>query len=224
LEAGKRMDKLIWEKVDHYFNNYLIDPEPMMDAILQANKEANLPAIDVSPTQGKFLYLLAKMKGAKNILEIGTLGGYSTVWLARALPEDGQIFTLEYSEKHAKVAKENIRKAGFGEKVEIMVGPALDSLATINHSFDFIFIDADKPNNPNYLKWALKLSKPGTVIVADNVVREGKVTEEQSEDPKIQGIRAFIEMLSKEGRVEATGLQTVGQKGYDGMAIAIVKE
>lgn len=199
-----------------------------MDSILKANTEAGLPAIDVSPNQGKLLYLLAKMKAAKSILEIGTLGGYSTVWLARALPEDGHVVTLEFSEKHANVAKENIKKAGFDNKIDILVGPALETLPTLEKkgfaSFDFIFIDADKPNNPNYLKWALELSRPGTVIIADNVVRNGKVIEEDTQDQNVHGIRQFIDLLAEESRIDSTAIQTVGSKGYDGFVLGIVKK
>ncbi|MDN4074149.1 O-methyltransferase [Fictibacillus terranigra] len=217
-----------WSNVDAYFNSKLHGADPDMDYILKANSEAGLPSIDVSPSQGKFLYLLAKLRGAKHILEIGTLGGYSSIWMARALPEDGKLITLEYSEKHAKVARENIRKAGLDEKIEVIVGPALESLPTLigkgYSSFDLIFIDADKPNNPHYLKWALQLSKPGTLIIGDNVVRNGKVVEENSQDSSVQGSRALLDLLSTEPKIEATAMQTVGSKGYDGFVFGIVKE
>jgi len=217
-----------WFDVDQYFTSKLHASDPNMDAVLKANAEANLPAIDVSPNQGKFLYLIAKLKGAKNILEIGTLGGYSSIWLARALPEDGRLVTLEYSQEHAKVAEENIKNAGLENKIEVMVGPALDTLPTLKEkgftSFDLIFIDADKPNNPNYLKWALELSKPGTVIIGDNVVRNGHVIEEDNEDINVKGIRQFIDLLSEESRIESTAIQTVGSKGYDGFVMGIVKD
>ncbi|MGM0923427.1 MAG: O-methyltransferase [Bacillota bacterium] len=222
------MNRSLWNDVDIYFSSKLQESDPIMDSILKANAEAGLPAIDVSPNQGKLLYLLAKLKGAKNILEIGTLGGYSSVWLARALLEDGHLVTLEFSEKHAKVAKENVRYAGLENKIEIIVGPALKTLPTLEKKgfsgFDFIFIDADKPNNPNYLKWALELSRPGTVIIADNVVRNGKVIEDDTEDSNVQGIRQFIDLLSEESRIDSTAIQTVGAKGYDGFVLGVVKE
>ncbi|TMU87568.1 O-methyltransferase [Bacillus sp. BHET2] len=213
-----------WTEVDHYYTSKLQSSDSIMDSVLKANSEAGLPAIDVSPNQGKFLSLLAQMKGAKRILEIGTLGGYSTIWLARALPADGRIVTLEYSEEHAKVAGENIRNAGLTEKVEIKIGAALDTLPTLEGEFDFIFIDADKQNNVHYLEWALRLSVPGTVIITDNVVRSGRVIDENSEDESVQGVRQFVEMLSKETRIESTVVQTVGSKGYDGFVMGIVKE
>ncbi|PFA67672.1 methyltransferase [Bacillus sp. AFS015802] len=212
-----------WTKVDQYYTSKLQKKDSIMESVLKANSEAELPAIDVSPNQGKFLSLLARLKGAKSILEIGTLGGYSTIWLARALPEDGRLVTLEYSDKHAKVAEENIRNAGFGEKVEIKVGAALDTLPTLEGTFDFIFIDADKQNNANYLKWALQLSQPGTVIITDNVVRSGRVIDENSEDDSVQGVRTFVDMLSKEDRIDSTVVQTVGSKGYDGFVMGVVK-
>ncbi|MGG1630799.1 O-methyltransferase [Rossellomorea sp. NRS-1567] len=212
-----------WTEVDQYFMNKLQVSDPLMDSVLKANSEAELPAIDVSPNQGKFLSLLAQLKGAKRILEIGTLGGYSTIWLARALPEDGHLVTLEYSEKHAKVAAINIQNAGMDRKVEIKVGAALDTLPTIEGEFDFIFIDADKQNNANYLKWALELSQPGAVIITDNVVRGGRVIDNNSGDESVQGVRYFVDMLSKEPRIDSTVVQTVGSKGYDGFVMGIVK-
>ncbi len=217
-----------WSNVDAYFSLKLHGADPDLDYVLKANSEAGLPSIDVSPSQGKFLYLLTKLKGAKHILEIGTLGGYSSIWMARALPEDGRLITLEYSQKHADVARENIRKAGMDHKIEVLVGPALESLPTLKEKgfsfFDFIFIDADKPNNPNYLKWALMLSKPGTVIIGDNVVRDGKVVDGNSQDSSVQGSRALMDLLANEPRIEATAMQTVGSKGYDGFVFGIVKE
>ncbi|SEP55723.1 O-methyltransferase [Piscibacillus halophilus] len=218
----------VWEDVDIYFSDHLKTSDIVMDSILKENLEAGLPAIDVSPNQGKFLYLLTKLKGAKHILEIGTLGGYSTVWFGRALPNDGHLISLEYSQKHAKVAEENIRNAGLEHKIEIMIGPALDTLPTLKgkgfSTFDLIFIDADKPNNPSYLKWALELSKPGTVIIVDNVVRNGRVADDNSEEPSVVGTRQMVELLSKESRIETTAIQTVGIKGYDGFVLGIVKE
>ncbi|MDM5337300.1 O-methyltransferase [Fictibacillus enclensis] len=217
----------VWGNVDEYFISNLHPQDMVLEHVLQANHEAGLPSIDVTPTQGKFLYLLAKLKGAKRILEIGTLGGYSSIWMGRALPEDGKLVTLEYSQKHAEVARENIKKAGLEPKIEILVGPALESLPTLKDkgylSFDFIFIDADKPNNPHYLKWALAYSQPGTVIIGDNVVRNGRVADQNNEDPGVKGSRALIDLLANESRIEATALQTVGSKGYDGFVMGIVK-
>jgi predicted O-methyltransferase YrrM len=217
----------LWSEIDHYFSAKLHTTDSVMEGILKENSDAHLPAIDVSPNQGKLLYLLAKLKGAKTILEIGALGGYSSVWLGRALPEDGHLITLEYNQKHAKVAEKNIRKAGLEDKIHVIVGPALETLPTLKEKgysvFDFIFIDADKVNNSHYLQWALAYSKPGTVIIGDNVVRHGKVTDESSEDVNIQGIRQFIDMLSNEPRIESTAIQTVGIKGYDGFVLGVVK-
>ncbi|AIQ57922.1 O-methyltransferase [Paenibacillus borealis] len=215
-----------WSKVDAYFNDKLLAADPVLDAVLDANTGAGLPAIDVAPNQGKLLYLLAKMKGAANILEIGTLGGYSTIWLARALPEAGRLVSLEFEHHHVVVAEDNLRLAGLADKTDVIEGPALETLATLEARgygpFDFIFIDADKPNNPHYLKWALKLARPGAVIVADNVVRDGEVIQAHSTDDRVQGIRQFIDLLSAEPRIEATALQTVGSKGYDGFVLGIV--
>ncbi|MEH7486647.1 O-methyltransferase, partial [Priestia megaterium] len=186
----------IWNEVDLYMNDKLIQPDPILDEVLKANQEAELPAIDVSPSQGKFLHLLASLKGAKRILEIGTLGGYSTIWLARALPKDGQLITLELSAHHAEVARANLKRAGVSHLVEVIVGPGLDTLAVLKDRgtdpFDLIFIDADKPNNPNYLKWALELSKRGSLIICDNVVRQGHVVNSESEDENVKGIRQFM--------------------------------
>lgn len=214
-----------WNDIDLYFQTKLQTSDFLLDSILQANKEADLPAIDVAPNQGKLLYLLAKLAGAKQILEIGTLGGYSSIWLGRALPDGGRLVTLELDQKHAEVAAENIKKAGLDSKVEILVGPALDTLPTLQEkgfdSFDLIFIDADKPNYPHYLKWALHYSRSGTVIIADNVVRRGRVLD--SEDPSVQGIRQMIDLLSEESRIDSTAIQTVGSKGYDGFVLGVVK-
>ncbi|AOH56715.1 methyltransferase [Peribacillus muralis] len=220
--------KQTWDEVDLYFSNKLHTTDHIMNSILKANEEAGLPAIDVSPNQGKFLHLLAKLCGAKSILEIGTLGGYSSVWLARALPEEGRLITLEYEEKHAKVAEANIKKAGLADKISIIVGAALDTLPKLKEqgltSFDLIFIDADKVNNSEYLRWALKLSRPGTVIITDNVIRDGKVLDPDSEDPNVKGIRTFVDQLSVDPRIDSTVMQTVGMKGYDGFVIGRVKQ
>ncbi|MEK4852968.1 O-methyltransferase [Paenibacillus sp. FSL H7-0756] len=215
-----------WSKVDDYFNNNLLDEDLVLNAVLDAQAGAGLPDIAVAPNQGKLLHLLAKMKGAANILEIGTLSGYSTIWLARALPEHGRLVSLEFEHKHVVVAEDNLRMAGLADKTEIIEGPALDSLALLEargtEPFDFIFIDADKPNNPHYLKWALKLARPGAVIVADNVVRDGEVINPDSADDRVQGIRRFMDLLAEEPRIDATALQTVGSKGYDGFVLGIV--
>ncbi|MFP7737406.1 O-methyltransferase [Priestia aryabhattai] len=217
----------IWNEVDRYMNNKLIQSDPILDEVLKANQEAELPAIDVSPSQGKFLHLLATLKGAKRILEIGTLGGYSTIWLARALPKDGQLITLELNAHHAEVARTNLKRAGVNHLVEVIVGPGLDTLAVLKdrgtEPFDIIFIDADKPNNPNYLKWALELSKKGSLIICDNVVRQGHVVNSESEDENVKGIRQFMNSLAKEKRISATAIQTVGSKGYDGFILGIVE-
>ena len=215
-----------WTGVDTYLTGTLIPADPILEAALAANAAAGLPSIDVSPTQGKWLHLLAKIQGATHILEIGTLGGYSTIWLARALPPEGRLITLEYEPKHAAVAKENIARAGLSHLVEIRIGAAADSLAKLYAEdptpFDLIFIDADKPNNPTYLEWALKFAHQGTLIVIDNVIRDGKIADPNDPDPSITGTRAMFEMLAANPRVSATALQTVGSKGYDGFAIALV--
>lgn len=215
----------VWQNVDHYFMDKLLPKNEQLNTVLQANKAASIPEIDVSPTQGKLLYLLAKMKGAATILEIGTLGGYSSIYLAKALPREGKVVTLEINEEYAKVARQNIEKAGYEEKIEVIVGNALDTLPELKNEvrlFDFIFIDADKPNNPAYLKWAIQLAHSGAIIVADNVVRDGAITDENSEDERVRGVQQFMELLKEEPRIEATAIQTVGVKGYDGFVLAIV--
>jgi predicted O-methyltransferase YrrM len=215
-----------WTAVDRYFSNELKLSDAALEAALAANKAAELPAIDVAPNQGKLLQLLAQLTGAKRILEIGTLGGYSTIWLARALPAAGRLITLEFNPKHAEIARRNIERAGLAELVEIRVGPALDTLPKLQtdmkEPFDMVFIDADKPNNAEYLRWALKLSRRGTLIVIDNVVRDGAVIDANSADKDVQGARQLFELLAGEPRLSSTALQTVGIKGYDGFAIAIV--
>lgn len=215
----------VWKNVDHYFMDKLLPKNEQLNTVLQANKAASIPEIDVSPTQGKLLYLLAKMKGAATILEIGTLGGYSSICLAKALPREGKVVTLEINEEYAKVARQNIEKAGYEEKIEVIVGNALDTLPELKNEvrlFDFIFIDADKPNNPAYLKWAIQLAHSGAIIVADNVVRAGAITDENSEDERVRGVQQFMELLKEEPGIEATAIQTVGVKGYDGFVLAIV--
>jgi predicted O-methyltransferase YrrM len=220
------MDNELWTAVDHYFSEKLISPDPIWELVLSANAAAGLPRIDVAPNQGKLLHLIARIRGARRILEIGTLGGYSTIWLARALPSDGKLITLEAEPKHADVAKGNIARAGVSTLVDLRLGPALDSLQTIwqesPQPFDLIFIDADKENNPAYLEWALRLSRPGTIIICDNVVRDGAVIDAKSSDAGVRGTRRFFEMLAADPRLDATALQTVGVKGYDGFAIALV--
>ena len=215
----------VWTEVDRYFDR-LIPPDPAFDAALAANRKADLPAIDVTPLQGKFLELLVRISGARRVLEMGTLGGYSTLWLARALPQNGQVITLELEPRHAEIARANLRNAGMLNRVDLRVGRAADLLQALVAGnaapFDLIFIDADKASYPEYLEWSLKLSRPGTVIVADNVVRDGKVIDPDNPDPNIQGVRRFTDLVAAEPRLSSTVLQTVGSKGYDGFAIALV--
>jgi predicted O-methyltransferase YrrM len=215
-----------WKAVDDYINHWLLPADPILESALQASEKAGLDPINVAPNQGKFLHLLAKIQGAKRILEIGTLGGFSTIWLARALPPGGRLVTLEINPKNAETAKANIKRAGFGEVVEVRLGPASESLAKLvsekGGSFDFIFIDADKPGYHEYLSWALKLSRDGTVILLDNMVRKGEIVSAAEGDPRVVGARAVYEMLSKEPRVSATAIQTVGVKGHDGFVMAMV--
>jgi predicted O-methyltransferase YrrM len=216
-----------WTAVDRYFSEQLSLSDGVLEAALAANKAAELPAIDVTPNQGKLLQLFARTISARRILEIGTLGGYSTIWMARALPAGGRLVTLEFSPKHAEIARENIARAGLLQIVEIRVGAALETLpkiqAEMKEPFDLIFIDADKPNNSAYLQWAIKLSRPGTLIIVDNVVRDGAVIDAASADKDVQGARRLFELMGAEQRLSATALQTVGSKGYDGFAMAIVK-
>jgi predicted O-methyltransferase YrrM len=222
----KATDDKRWAEVDEYIAERLAPRDETLEAALRANAAAGLPSIDVAPNQGKFLHLLALAMGARRILEIGTLGGYSTIWLARALPEGGRLVTLEVEPKHAEVARGNIERAGQLGKVEIRVGPAVESLARLCEEgaepFDFVFIDADKPSIPAYLTWTMRLAKAGTLIVVDNVVRDGEIVDAASEDAAVQGARAMFEMLAKEPGLSATALQTVGSKGYDGFAMAVV--
>lgn len=218
----------VWTEVDRYFSDLLTPTtaDDKLEAARLANQQAGLPAIDVSRLQGKFLELLVRISGAKRILEIGTLGGYSTIWLARALPEDGRVVTLEINQHHAKVARANLLNAGLLERVDLRVGPALESLPKLKDTaaapFDLVFIDADKQSNADYLRWALTLSRPGTVIVTDNVVRDGEVADAESTDPDVLGARRLAELLAANPRLSATVLQTVGNKGYDGFALAVV--
>lgn len=216
-----------WAAVDDYLTDLFVPADATLDQALRVSQAAGLPSIQVSPLQGKLLHLLAKSIAARRILEIGTLGGYSTIWLARALPPEGLLITLELDPKHAAVARENLAGAGVSERVEIHLGQALESLARLVEEnqppFDLIFIDADKPNYPAYFDWSLKLSHPGTLIVADNIIRKGRIIEAQSEDANVQGMRRFLERVAAEPRVTVTALQTVGSKGYDGFALILVE-
>jgi predicted O-methyltransferase YrrM len=212
-----------WISVDRYFADLLLPSDPVLDAALAASAKAGLPSINVSPVQGKLLHLLALVQGARNILEIGTLGGYSTIWLARALPADGRLITLEADPKHAEIARGNLQFAGLLNIVDIRLGSALDTLpqlaAESRGPFDFFFIDADKPSNPDYFQWALRMSRVGSVMIIDNVVRDGAVINPNSSDPGVLGVRRMTEMIAAEKRVSATTIQTVGSKGYDGFTI-----
>jgi predicted O-methyltransferase YrrM len=220
------MNQASWSAVDRYIDDLFVPPDPALDAALAASAAAGLPPINVAPNQGKLLMLLARLQGARRILEIGTLGGYSTIWLARAVPEGGRVVTLEADERHAEVARANIARAGLADRVELRLGPALETLRALPAEpvIDLAFIDADKPNNPHYLDWALKLTRRGSLIIADNVVRGGAVAAGDSADPSVAGIRRFNEKLAAEPRVSATEIQTVGSKGYDGFALALVTE
>lgn len=217
-----------WTSVDEYYAKLLMPPDAVLNAALERSNAAELPAINVAANQGKMLMIFAQMQKAHRILEIGTLGGYSTIWLARALPAGGRLITLEYEQKHADVARENIKHAGLSDKVEVRVGSAHDTLPALVKEgvqpFDLVFIDADKPGYPEYFKWSMKLSRPGTIIIADNVVRDGEVVNPNSEDERVRGIRAFNEVITKEKRFNATAIQTVGAKGYDGFIIGTVTE
>jgi predicted O-methyltransferase YrrM len=222
------MNQETWSSVDKYLVDLLVPSDPALNAALADADAAGLPPHNVAPNQGKLLQLLAKICGARTVLEIGTLGGYSAIWLARALPAGGRLVTLEANPKHAEVAFANIARAGLASVVDLRVGKAIDTLPRLAAEgiapFDLIFIDADKPSNPEYLGWSLELSRPGTVIIGDNVVRNGAVTDSSSTDPNVQGVRRFLEIISSEPRLSATALQTVGSKGYDGFVIALVQE
>lgn len=215
-----------WSAVDRYFGTLLGDSDPVLDAVLRSAEAAGLPSIQVSPLQGKLLHLLARACRARRILEVGTLGGYSTTWLARALPPDGRLLTLELEPKHAEVARANLVRAGVSDRVEIRLGPASESLAALLRDgvppFDMVFIDADKGGYPDYVEASVRLSRPGTLLVADNVVRRGDVADAGSSDPSVLGVRRMTEVIAAEPRLLATVVQTVGEKGYDGLAVAIV--
>jgi predicted O-methyltransferase YrrM len=222
----------LWTAVDDYIVERLLAPDPLLDAAVAAGEAAELPPIAVTPNQGKLLELIARIHGAQSILELGTLGGYSTIWLARALPQGGRVVTLEREPRYAEVARANIAHAGLADVVELRVGPALDTLPELHAEgagpFDLIFIDADKQNYPGYLEWSLKLSRVGTLIIGDNVVRSGTIIDPAAEDPDFgdggvaAGVRRFYELLAAEPRVSATAVQTVGAKGHDGFALALV--
>jgi predicted O-methyltransferase YrrM len=220
------MEQDRWTEVDHYLGNFLSPPDPTLDATLQAMSKAGLPDYQVSPAQGKFLSILAAAIQARSILEIGTLGGYSTIWLARALPADGRLITLEADPKHAAVARANIANAGFGKQVEVRLGLALDSLSEIAREadapFDLVFIDADKPNTKAYYDWALKLTHPGSLIIIDNVVRNGDLADPRFNDSSIKSMRELMPSLASDPNITASAIQTVGTKGYDGFLIALV--
>lgn len=215
-----------WKKVDDFFTEALLSPNPALTATASANRKADLPAIDVTPLQGKFLELMIRATSASRVLEIGTLGGYSTIWMARAVGAGGRVVTLELDPHHAEVAQRNFKQANVADRVELRLGPASESLAALvaekSAPFDFIFIDADKAGYPDYIQQCLSLSSPGTLIIADNVVRDGKVIDPDDPDPNIRGVRRFTELVAAEPRLSTTVLQTVSSKGYDGFAIAIV--
>ncbi len=211
-----------WNAVDRYLAALLAPDDPALVDALTRNVEAGLPAVDVSPLQGQMLALFVQMTGARRVLEIGTLGGYSTIRMARSLPPDGCIVTIEVSERHAAVARSNFERAGLAPRIQLRVGKALDILPTLTGPFDLIFIDADKPNNPDYIRWALDLSRPGTVIVGDNVVRGGAVADPASPDRSVQGTRGLLEIIAADPRLTATAIQTVGEKGWDGFVLARV--
>ncbi|WP_414859343.1 O-methyltransferase [Paenibacillus haidiansis] len=216
----------LWEQVDLYIEEKLIPADPVMDKILAANRLADLPPIDVTPSQGKLLRIYVQMIGAARVLEIGTLGGYSAVWMAGALRQGGKLVTLEADPRHAETARANFALAGLEDSIELRVGYALEQLEQLAKEgiepFDLIFIDADKPNNPGYLQWALRFSHPGTVIIGDNVVRGGEIIDPHSTDPRVAGVRTFFDLLAGMPNISATAIQTVGSKGYDGFAIGIV--
>lgn len=218
--------KKLWSQVDAYLDGLLAPADPALAAALGSNRDAGLPSIDVPASLGKFLAMLVEISGARRVLEVGTLGGYSSIWMARALPADGRLVTLELKAENAAIARANLERAGVLNRVEIRVAPALDSLRRLAAegvaAFDVIFLDADKKSLPDYLDWSLKLARPGTLIVADNVVRDGKVLDADSNDPDIQGVRRFLEQAANNPRLSATALQTVGARGYDGFALVRV--
>jgi predicted O-methyltransferase YrrM len=225
-EAQRMTTTESWKAVDHYLTDLLAPNDDVLDAALKASASAGLPSIHVAPNQGKLLHLLARSVKAARILEIGTLGGYSTIWLARALPPGGRVVTLEIDPKHAAVARENFARAGLSDVIELRVGRAIEALPKLVAEnagpFDLVFIDADKPSTPNYLEWAMRLTRVGSLIVIDNVVRDGKVADPANSEPNVVGIRRALEQLARDPRLCATAFQTVGSKGYDGLAVALV--
>ncbi|MEV6965418.1 O-methyltransferase [Hamadaea sp. NPDC051192] len=222
------MTQSTWTAVDGYFADLLVKEDSALTAAVEDSDAAGLSALQVAPNQGKLLNLIARIRGARTILEIGTLGGYSTIWLARALPADGRLVTLEVDEHAATIAGANVARAGVGHLVDIRVGKALDTLPQLEAEgagpFDLVFIDADKPSNPDYLAWSLRLTRPGSVIIGDNVVREGAVTDPTEDDPRVVGVRRFTELIAAEPRLTATAVQTVGVKGHDGFVLAMVTD
>jgi predicted O-methyltransferase YrrM len=212
-----------WTTVDNYFSDLLVGTDEALDAAREASAAAGLPEIAVSVPQGKLLHLLARLNGSRRVLEVGTLGGYSTIWLARAVPADGEVISLEIDPRHAEVARANIARAGLSDRVDVRLGRALDVLPELEGPFDFVFLDADKQSNPDYLRWALRLSRPGTVIVVDNIVRGGAVADPGDDAPATAGSRAVVELVAGEPRLDGTAIQTVGTKGYDGFVIALVR-
>jgi predicted O-methyltransferase YrrM len=220
------MSQALWTAVDRYLDDLLIPADPVLAAAVEASKAAGLPEIAVTPSQGRLLHLLARIQGSRRILEIGTLGGYSTIWLARALPPDGRLVTLEFDPKHFEVARANLARAGLSSMIDQRLGPALDTLPQVaaegGGPFDFVFIDADKENCAPYFAWALRLSRPGSIIIVDNVIRDGKVADGKTTDPMVMGVRRFLDALAGEPRVTATTIQTVGSKGYDGFTLMVV--
>jgi predicted O-methyltransferase YrrM len=213
-----------WNAVDEWIEGRFVPEDTVLEGALAAQEAAGLPAIQVSAAQGRLLELLVRISGARSVLEVGTLGGYSTIWLARGLPADGRVITLELDPHHAEVARANLDAAGLSDQVEVRVGPAAESLAALRESVDLVFIDADKPSTPAYFTEALRLSHPGTVIVVDNVVRGGAVAHDDPADANAQGIRAFAEIVAHDPRLRGTAIQTVGRKGYDGFAVVLVGE
>jgi len=211
-----------WTDVDRYLTDLLVPQDEALRETLRSSDAAGLPAINVSPPQGKLLHLLARLGGAKNVLEIGTLAGYSTIWLARALPAGGRVITLEMEPKHAEVARANFARAGLQDVIELKLGKALDTLPKLQGPFDLFFIDADKASIPQYFEWSLRLARPGSLIVVDNVVRGGEVANATSTDESVRGVRRLNELMAAEPRVSSTVIQTVGGKGYDGLAFALV--
>jgi predicted O-methyltransferase YrrM len=225
------MTEQLWTDVDRYIDARVAPSDPVLDAVLESTQRGGLPAINVSPSQGKLLMVLARSIRARRVLEIGTLAGYSTIWLARAVADGGRVVTLEYDPKHADVARENFVRAGVSGRIDLRVGAALDTLPALademrgsGEPFDLVFIDADKVNTPEYFEWALRLTRVGSLIIVDNVVRDGKLADASSTDDSVRGMQRFMDMLARETRVVASAVQTVGSKGYDGFAIAVVEQ